>query len=188
MYKTIHKKTAAVFMALAIILSCSNIVSASEKKAFKIRWSSDYSFSNVYVMVTTTNSSGTEGTISLVSDISINLPEGGSVHLNAGTTWDYKITSIKDGSKITLVTDFNKKTGAKTDRVSYIALCESGMAKMTGKIHISGTKKFYNIWKIDAFTRFYTPNGIAPKAWNDGSSYRYTSAGIERPGFYFRDT
>ena len=185
MYKTASKKIVALVMTLVVIFSCSSVALAQEKKAFKIRWSSDYSFSGVYVMITTKNSSGTLGTITLASGIDIKLPEkGGKVHLNAGTTWDYKITSMKDGSTITLVTDYNKDDG-KTDTDSYAALRDNGMAKMTAKIHINGSKKFYNIWKIDTFTRFHTPEGIAPEAWGRGIPYE---SGLARPGFYFRDT
>ena len=184
MYKTVSKKIVALVMTLVVILSCSSVSLAQEKKAFKIRLSTDYSFSGVYVMVTTKNSSGTRGTITLVSGIDINFPKGGSTHLNAGTTWDYKISSMKDGSTITLVTDFNKDN-SKTDAYSYAALCDNGMAKMTAKIHISGSKKFYNIWKIDTFTRFHTPEGIDPEAWGRGLAYDSETA---RPGFYFRDT
>ncbi len=185
MYKTVSKKIFALVMTLIVIFSCSSVVLAKQqKKAFKIRWSNGYGFSGVYVLVTTSKDSDNYGTIELASDININLPEGGSVHLKAGTTWDYKISSMKDGSTITFVTDFNDGKG-KTDPDSYAGLCDKGMAKMTAKIHISGSKTFYNIWKMDTFTRYYTPEGITAKAWGRGLKYE---PGIARPGFYFRDT
>lgn len=185
MYKTVSKKIVAFVMTLVVIFSCYGVALAKQQqKAFKIRWSNGYGFSGVYVLVTTSKDSDNYGTIKLASDITINLPEKQSFTLRAGTTWDYKISSMKDGGTITLVTDYNEGKG-NTDPVTYGGLRDYGMAKMTAKIHISGSKTFYHIWKIDAFTRYHTPEGISPKAWGRGIPYE---DGLARPGFYFRDT
>ena len=190
MSKTTCKKLAALWVAFVIVFSCSTVVSAAcPKKTFKVRWSDGYGFANATITFTATNTSGTRGYATLNNPFKLTTPEGKKICLNAGTTWDYKISSIKDGAKITLVTDYNRDTGrkAKTDDDSYEALCETGMAKMTGKIHIERSKTFTNIWKIDTFTRIDTStSGPSPEDFSIGISGRFKDN--PRPGFYFRDT
>ena len=187
MTKTLFKKLVAVIISIVIVLSCSSAVFASSaKKTFKIRWSSDYSFANATITFTTSKNSVLKGTATLRNDFYFVPPEGGAtLKLKAGTTWNYKITKLKDGGTITLVTDYYADN-PKTDDDSYYVLQHVGMAKMVGKIHIDGKASFGNIWKIDAFKRYATPNGISPTGWNDGDALPY--AGSPRPGFYFRDT
>ncbi|MBR2553657.1 MAG: hypothetical protein IKE94_02235 [Aeriscardovia sp.] len=192
MTKSLIKKAVSLLLIFTVIFSISStsFASSESKKTFRIRYSGSYNYANANVTLTTTNNSGTEGTVTLSQNFTFTLPEGGlPIVLHEGTTWDYKISKMKDGAKITLISDYNKGANkAKTDEFSHINLCVAGIAKMTGKIHIDGKAKFGNIWKIDTFTRYSVPNSISPKAWDYGSSLPYTKYGIERPGFYFRDT
>lgn len=53
-----------------------------------------------------------------------------------GTTYSYRISNMKDGGKITLTLQSQPAGGTAS-------------LTLTGKIHISGSKNFNNIWKID---------------------------------------
>lgn len=180
MGKTSSKKWLALLMTLVVVLSCTFGVSAAPAaKTFKVRLSDGYGYAGADITMTPSNSKGTEGTIKFKADVTWTLPEGWSITLSKGTTYDYKISNLKEGGKITLV--INSK---KTDLESYIDACAGGVARLTGVIHISGSAKFANIWKIDTFTRHITNNGISPKDWSYGVAYPSN----KRPGIYFRDT
>lgn len=63
-----------------------------------------------------------------------------------GTVYNYSISSMKDGGKITLTLQSQPVGG-------------TAAKKLTGKIHISGSKNFNNIWKIDGLdSGFYFRN------------------------------
>lgn len=111
-------------------------------RTFVIRRSSDYSAAGT-VTIKATNADGTTGTITFNNDVYGN-KSGSAVSttyvygFDNGQSYSYKISSMKEGGKIEL---YNRKGD------SFWGIYSS--SKYTGKIHISGSKTWNNITKID---------------------------------------
>ena len=134
-----------VFASIACLFSVEAFAASSVKgktRTFAIRTSKDYSKVGT-VTIKATNSDGTKGTITFNSDVSGNKP-GAYVSttyvygFDRGQVYEYSISKMKDGGKITLK--------LKSGNYYYGIYSNSSY---TGKIHISGSKTWNNITKID---------------------------------------
>lgn len=108
-------------------------------QTFKIRESGSCDATGVTVTMRSTSADGKTGTITFNGKAKAvgNLFTG---VIPSGTVYTYKISSLKEGGKITLTW----KSGLITN---------SYMQTMTAKIHIDSSKgcSIANIWKIDTF-------------------------------------
>lgn len=163
MEKTKSKRLIALAMTVVVILTCTFAVSAAPaNKEFWIRLSSDYSSTRAKIRVTPSNSNGTKGTITILSDVMWYSPCHGNmlVGLDHGTKFTYTISSLKEGGKITL--KYVEWTG-DVMTLDAMDLHQGGYPNfktLTGKIHINGSNSFGNIWKIDGFTKNNQKLGI----------------------------
>lgn len=162
MYSKAKKATLKTFVSfmfvIMIITSFYNPVSAaSQLKTFIVRRSTDYSACGVVTMKAD-NNSGTSGKITFKTDAEFYsefLHEW--VKLDEGTVFNYKISSMKDGKKITLTYESgtgDEGTAEFTDMHGY------NVRSFSGKIHISGSNSFSHISKIDCFYGKNTSNKI----------------------------
>ena len=124
------------------------VFAASKERTFKVRRSTDYSVCGEVVIKTSKNDTK-KGTIKFTSNAifySDFLNE--TIMLTEGTVFTYKISSMKDGGKITLTWD-PSTGGPETDYV--MDNWGFKMRSFSGKIHISGSNSFSHITKIDCF-------------------------------------
>jgi hypothetical protein len=165
--KSKNKRWLSLLVAMMVILSISLTVFAAkpEARTFNVRWSSDYDHVETTVKIAPSNSKGTKGTITFEEDCSFDCPykDGEIFCFDAGSVFNYVIDSMKDGGKITLT---YKGGGGMNSDIATMT-CSGDLYTFSGKIHIRGTNKFANIWKIDCFKK--------------GDPAR-------KVGFYFRDT
>ena len=79
------------------------------------------------------------------------------VKLDDGTVFNYKISSMKDGKKITLT--YESGTGDE-GTAEFTNMHGYNVRSFSGKIHISGSNSFSHISKIDCFYGKNTSNKI----------------------------
>lgn len=159
---TMKKFRRIVALTLAVMLMCSVLcIGASaasykdKSRTFSIRLSDDYSEKttngttktyNQYdsigtVTVKSTSEDGKKGTITFkkftTPSREFKFKKGISTYYyTQNVVYKYEISKMKDGGKITLTLD-------SCPQEAFVR------SKMTGRIHISGSKNFNNIWKID---------------------------------------
>ncbi len=164
-----NKRWLSLLMAMMVILSfsLSTVWAAPAARTMRIRLSDGYGYANADIKITPSNSNGMKGKIKVLSDVEWYAPchNYGLVGLDAGTEFEYTISSLKEGGKITL----KYVNGTGDVRTDYVMNIHQGgypnFKTLTGKIHINGSNTFAHIWKIDGFTK----NG-------------------QKLGIYFRDT
>ena len=143
------KRTFAFAMMLCLLVLCvcpTTAMAATNYKGktqkFLIRNSGSYSSTGVWVTMKSTSADGKTGTITFNRALPLKFL-GTTVKIPKGVVYDYKISSMKEGGKITLTWDAdNGGTLLQTTQ----------LWKITAKIHIDKTKgcSIANIWKIDA--------------------------------------
>ena len=124
-----------VAMMIILSFSLSTVFAASPKtKTFVIRQSGTYSALGSVTVTASGNSVDTSktGTIRFNDGVMV-VWSTTCQYINAGTVYNYKISSISEGAKITL-TLVGSAWGTPTT--------------LTGKIHINGS---HVLWKMDSF-------------------------------------
>lgn len=151
------KRIFAFAMMLCLLWVCvcpTEAMAATSYKGktqvFRVRLpkSEDYADSGVRVTMKATNAAGTKGTITFNSNYYF-WTIGKSGHcIQKGTRYNYTISSLKEGGKITLEVD--QSTG--------IVPTYTAAYRFTAKIHINSSKgcNIANIWKIDSFKLGYS--------------------------------
>ena len=90
------------------------------------------------------NTNTMSGSIRLSVKITYTASNGKKVTLPAGTTWTFKISSFKEGGKITLKFD---KANSPSSAASLVK--KYNLTTMTGKIHRDTFRQAFTFWKID---------------------------------------
>ena len=141
------KRVFAFTMILCLLMVCvapTEAMAATNYKGktqkFIVRKSSDYRSIEVCITMKSTSADGKSGTITFNNTFDTN--KLGHAKILKGVVYNYTISSLKEGGKITLKYDV-----AKSD--SFLQTTQ--LHTITGKIHIDKNKgcAIANIWKID---------------------------------------
>ena len=136
MQRTGSKRWVALLTALMIVMSFSLAVAAAspKSKTFVIRQSGSYNAIGSVTITASGNSVDTSktGTIKFNDPVTV-VWATTCQYIPAGTVYNYSITSIAEGKKITLTRQTNYSLAPAT---------------LTGKIHVNGS---HVLWKIDSF-------------------------------------
>jgi len=152
-------KTFVSFMFVIMFITSfySPVSASSQLKTFIVRRSTDYSACGVVKMKTKSNTANA-GTFEFTCDTSFYSDFLHTwVTFEEGTKYNYKISSMKDGKKITLTYD-PESGGPGTDEV--MDNWGFNIRSFSGKIHMSGSNSFSHISKIDCFYGNNTSNKI----------------------------
>ncbi len=140
----------ALMLCLLCVCVCPTTAMAAanykgEKQTFEIRRSEDYSKAEVTVTMESTSADGKTGKITFNGSIKLKLSalNGSYAIIPGGVVYNYKISSLKEGGKITLTYDPDTSGNKAPANTRFMVLI--------GKIHIDKTKNcsIANIWKID---------------------------------------
>ncbi|MBQ6270493.1 MAG: hypothetical protein IJK65_02165 [Clostridiales bacterium] len=137
-----NKRWLSLLVAMMVILSfsLSSVSAAGTAKTFKVRRSGTYA---AIGSVTISTYPGTKllGTIRFNADV-----EWGITGIDAGTTYVYSISSMKEGAKITLMyVDGSEYSEFLNIQSMSNTAGGANLRTLTGKIHVDSS----GLWKID---------------------------------------
>ena len=149
------------FLVIPDVAQAANYKGKTQR--FLIRLSGSYDSTDVKVKMTSTSTDGKKGTIAFEGTVPVYDDWGRKqYYFEKGLVYNYTISNLWEGGKITLTYNEAKSGGVQAD---------VDVQKLTGKIHIDKKKgcSIANIWKIDSLK--FSASTALPK----------------KPGWYFRN-